>query len=146
MKRLLNSGIDTGERLCFNPLNTDAIHGLIEVSREAVAVNPSFDNHLMLAGAYQLQPDFEHARREYQECYKLNRNSPVLAQARRSFHYAVVSSSQASQPMLAESMQKIEEQLRNTPAMRSCSGFMEEAKSSKETEKVLFTPTRLPQP
>jgi tetratricopeptide (TPR) repeat protein len=115
MKRLINAGVEYRRAVTLNPLSSDAIRGLIEVARIAVSINPSFDNHLMLAGAYQLMPDFEHARHEYEECYKINPHSTVLSQARRSFHLAVVSSSQASQPMIAASMQKVEEQLRQTP-------------------------------
>ncbi len=115
LKRMLNAGIEYRRAVTLNPLNSDAIRGLIEVTREAVQVNPSFDNHLMLGGAYQLVPDFEHAKREYIECFKIGKGNPALAQARRSFHLAVVSSSQASPPMVAESMQKIEDQLRTNP-------------------------------
>jgi tetratricopeptide (TPR) repeat protein len=115
LKRMLNASIEYRRAVTLNPLNSDAIRGLIEVSREAVQVNPSFDNHLMLGGAYQLVPDFEHAKREYIECFKIGKGNPALAQARRSFHNAVVSSSQASPPMVAESMQKIEDQLRTNP-------------------------------
>ncbi len=115
LKRMLNAGIEYRRAVTLNPLNSDAIRGLIEVSREAVQVNPSFDNRLMLGGAYQLVPDFEHAKREYIECFKIGKGNPALAQARRSFHLAVVSSSQASPPMVAESMQKIEDQLRTSP-------------------------------
>lgn len=115
LKRMLNAGVEYRRAVTLNPLNSDAIRGLIEVSRESVQVNPSFDNHLMLGGAYQLVPDFEHAKREYIECFKIGKQNPVLAQARRSFHLAVVSSTQASPTMVAESMQKIEDQLRTNP-------------------------------
>ncbi|HEY9732645.1 MAG TPA: tetratricopeptide repeat protein [Drouetiella sp.] len=115
LKRMLNAGIEYRRAVTLNPLNSDAIRGLIEVSREAVQVNPSFDNHLMLGGAYQLVPDFEHAKREYIECFKIGKQNPALAQARRSFHLAVLSSTQASPTMVAESMQKIEDQLRTNP-------------------------------
>jgi tetratricopeptide (TPR) repeat protein len=115
LARMQNASLEYRRAVTLNPLNSDAIRGLIEVSREAVQVNPSFDNHLMLGGAYQLVPDFEHAKREYIECFKLNKSNPALAQARRSFHLAVVSSSQASPSMVAESMQKIEDQLRTSP-------------------------------
>lgn len=115
LKRMLNAGVEYRRAVTLNPLNSDAIRGLIEVARESVQVNPSFDNHLMLGGAYQLVPDFEHAKREYIECFKIGKQNPALAQARRSFHLAVVSSSQASPSMVAESMQKIEDQLRTNP-------------------------------
>ncbi|CAN5363521.1 hypothetical protein BH10CYA1_BH10CYA1_33770 [soil metagenome] len=115
LKRMLNAGMEYRRAVTLNPLNSDAIRGLIEVARESVQVNPSFDNHLMLGGAYQLVPDFEHAKREYIECFKIGKQNPALAQARRSFHLAVVSSSQASPTMVAESMQKIEDQLRTSP-------------------------------
>ncbi|HEY9712040.1 MAG TPA: hypothetical protein V6C72_01145 [Chroococcales cyanobacterium] len=115
LKRLANAGIAFRRAVTTNPLSTDAINGLLEVSREAVALSPTFNNHLMLAGAYQLQPDFERAKREYEACYKLDPRNPALPIARRSFHLSVVSSSQASQPMLANTMQKVEDELRNDP-------------------------------
>lgn len=115
LKRMQNAGLEYRRAVTLNPLNSDAIRGLIEVSREAVQVNPSFDNHLTLGGAYQLVPDFEHAKREYLECFKLNKTQPALAQARRSFHLAVVSSSAAPPTMVAESMQKVEDMLRQNP-------------------------------
>src|SRR5262249_47347845 len=61
MKRMLNASIEYRRAAVLNPGNGDAYRGLIEVAREAVAINPrSFDNHMMLAGAYQLAGDYEH--------------------------------------------------------------------------------------
>jgi len=115
LKRLMNAGIEYRRAVTLNPSNGEALRGLIEVAREAVAVNPSFDNRLTLGGAYQLAGDFEHARREYEQCWKLQRDNPSLAQARRSYHMAVVQSPMASPIIVAGTVQKIEDQLRQTP-------------------------------
>lgn len=116
MKRLVNSAIEYRRSVTINPGNTSAISGLIEVSREAVAIKPtSFDNHLMLAGAYQLAGDFDHAKQEYETCYRLGPNNPALAVARKSFHSALVSSPLASPALLASTMQSIQAQLMRSP-------------------------------
>jgi tetratricopeptide (TPR) repeat protein len=68
----------------------------------------------MLAGAYQLAGDYDRARMEYVTCWRLDRNSDILAQARRSFHLAVVSHPR-SPVILADTVQKVEDALRQTP-------------------------------
>jgi tetratricopeptide (TPR) repeat protein len=114
LRRLDNAGIEYRKAVTLNPNNMDAVHGLIEVARNAVAINGTFNNHLMLAGAYQLAGDYERAKMEYETCYKLNRNSDVLAQARRSFHLWVVSYPR-SPVVMASTMQKVEDSLRQSP-------------------------------
>lgn len=116
MKRLLNAGIEYRRAVTINPANASAIHGLIEVAREAVAIKPSsFDNHLMLAGAYQLGGDFDHAKQEYETCYRLGPNNPALAAARKSFHSALVQSPLASPALLSTTMQAMQSQLQRNP-------------------------------
>jgi tetratricopeptide (TPR) repeat protein len=116
MKRLLNSGIEYRRAVTINPANASAVHGLIEVAREAVAIKPnSFENHLMLAGAYQLGGDFDHAKQEYETCYRLSPNNPALAAARKSFHSSLVSSPLASPALLASTMQSVQTQLQRNP-------------------------------
>ncbi len=116
MKRLLNSGIEYRRAVTINPANASAIHGLIEIAREAVAIKPnSFDNHLMLAGAYQLAGDFDHAKQEYETCYRLGPNNPALAAARKSFHSSLVSSPLATPALLASTMGSIQTQLQRNP-------------------------------
>jgi len=114
LKRLENSEIEYRRAVTLNPLNSDAISGLVEVAREGVAIKPSFDNHLSLAGAYQLAGDYERAKMEYEACWKLDRNNSILAAARRSFHLAVVSHPR-SPVILAATVQKIEDGLKQTP-------------------------------
>jgi tetratricopeptide (TPR) repeat protein len=114
LKRLENAEIEYRRAVTLNPLNSDAIAGLVEVAREGVAIKPSFDNHLTLAGAYQLAGDYERAKMEYEACWKLDRNNSVLAAARRSFHLAVVSHPR-SPVILAATVQKIEDSLKQTP-------------------------------
>lgn len=69
---------------------------------------------MTLAGAYQLAGDYERAKMQYEACWKLDRNNPVLATARRSFHLAVVSHPR-SPVILAATVQKIEDSLKQTP-------------------------------
>lgn len=116
MKRLLNAGIEYRRAVTINPADADAIRSLIEVAREAVAISPSFDNHLTLAAAYQLAGDFEHAKMEYEKCYKLNPSSPVLPVARKSFYLSIVKSPLASPAILANTMQKIDASLQKNPS------------------------------
>ena len=114
LKRLSNAGIEYRRAVTLNPLNSDAIAGLTEIAREAVSIRPSFDNHLMLAGAYQLGGDYDRAKMEYEACWKLDRNSTTLAAARRSYHLAVVCHPR-SPVILASTVQKIEDALKQTP-------------------------------
>lgn len=114
LKRLDNAGIEYRRAVTLNPSNFDAIHGLIEVAREAVSIRPSFDNHLMLGGAYQMEGDYDRAKMEYETCWKLDKNNSALVQARRSFHLAVVSHPR-SPVILAATVQKVEDSLRQTP-------------------------------
>lgn len=112
LKRLQNAAVSYRRAVTLNPAYSDAIQGLKEVAREAVSINGSFDNHLMLAGAYQLAGDFEHAKMEFEECWKKNPNSPQLAKARRSYHLAVVMNPATPPAVLATSLQKAEDILR----------------------------------
>jgi tetratricopeptide (TPR) repeat protein len=117
VKRLDNAAIEYRRALTIIPDSADSQRGLIEVSREAVGLNPnSFDNHLMLAGAYQLAGDFERAKDEYEKCWHLKKDDPRLAPARRSFHLAVVSHPAIASPLiLASSIQKMENSLTENP-------------------------------
>lgn len=115
LKRLVNAGIEYRRAVTLNPGDLDAVQSLVEVSREAVAINPCFDNELTLAGAYQLSGDMEHARMEYDKCYRLDPNSSVLSAARRSFYGAVVRSPTVPPDFLQSTMGKIEAQLKKTP-------------------------------
>jgi tetratricopeptide (TPR) repeat protein len=114
LKRLDNAGIEYRRAVTLNPSNSDAIRGLVEVALEAVSIRPSFDNHLMLGGAYQMEGDYDRARMEYETCWKLDKNNPALLHARRSFHLAVVRYTQ-SPVILAATVQKVEDNLRQTP-------------------------------
>jgi len=117
LKRLANAGIEYRRAATLmNQTNLEGARGLVEVSREAVAINPkSFDNHLMLAGAYQLVGDFERAKKEYEACWNVSPNNPKLSVARRSYHYAVVTSAAVSPMIVAASVQKVEDLLRKDP-------------------------------
>jgi len=114
LKRLANSGVEYRRAVTLNPENSDAIAGLVEVAREAVSVKPSFDNHLMLGGAYQLAGDYDRAKMEYESCWRLEPNNSSLSVARRSFHLAVVSHPR-SPAILASTMEKLENSIKETP-------------------------------
>ncbi len=111
LRRLLNAGIQYRRAATLNPGNGSAVQGLIEVSREAVAINPAFDNFLTLAAAYQLAGDFERARLEYENAWGADANHPALGKARRSYYLAVVSSPLASPAVLASTIEKIKREL-----------------------------------
>lgn len=114
LKRLETAGTEYRRAVTLNPNSSDAIHGLIEVARDAVSISNTFNNHLMLAGAYQLGGDYERAKMEYETCWRMDRNNDLLPGARRSYHLAVVSHPR-SQETLASTVQKVEDELRRTP-------------------------------
>jgi tetratricopeptide (TPR) repeat protein len=117
LRRLDNAAIEYRRALTITPDSSDAQRGLIEVTREAVGLVPnSFDNHLMLGGAYQLQGDFERAKDEYEKCWRIKRDDPRLTIARRSYHLAVVSHPSLASPLiLASTIQKVENSLADNP-------------------------------
>jgi tetratricopeptide (TPR) repeat protein len=116
MKRLLNAGIEYRRAVTVNQQDFDAARSLIEVTREAVAINPSFDNHLMLGGAYQLVGDFEHAKMEYEECWKADPRRPELAKAQKSYHLAVAKSPTATPSMVANTVEKVYKAVQKDPS------------------------------
>lgn len=118
LKRLLNAGVCYRRAVTILPSNGDAIRGLIEVSREAVSINPnSFDNHLSLGGAYLLGGQFELAQREYTKAYELDPDNIQLAPARKAFYKSMVESPLSVQTpaLLQNTIQKIEAGLKKTP-------------------------------
>ncbi|MBC7997459.1 MAG: tetratricopeptide repeat protein [Leptolyngbya sp.] len=136
MKRLQNAAVCYRRAVTLNPAYSDAIQGLKEVAREAVSINPSFDNHLMLAGAYQLSGDFEHAKMEYEECWKKGPTSPALAKARRSYHMAVVTNPTTPPAVLNTTLLKVEDSLKQNnddPEMLYIYGRGKEAQGDKDT-------------
>ncbi len=116
MKRLLNAGIEYRRAVTINPDDSDAIKSLVEVSREAVAIRPSFDNTLMLGAAYQLAGDFEHAKMEYEQCWKIDPRRSEIAKAQQSYHLAVARSGLASPAMVANTVDKVQKAVSKDPS------------------------------
>ncbi len=136
LKRLQNAAVSYRRAVTLNPLYSDAIQGLKEVAREAVSISGSFDNHLMLAGAYQLSGDFEHAKMEFEECWKKSPNSPALAKARRSYYLAVVMNPATPPAVLSGVLAKAEDVLRQNnqdPEMLFIYGRGKEQQNEKAT-------------
>src|SRR5262249_35618849 len=71
MLLLKNAGTEYRRAVETIPNDVDAARGLIEVSREAVALSPSAKNYLMLGGGYLLLGDFPHAKQTYEKYYAL---------------------------------------------------------------------------
>lgn len=115
LKRLSNVGVCYRRAATINPNNADALRGLVNAAKEAVAISDSFDNNLTLAGAYSLSGDFERAKACYNKCWQLQPNNPALHKARTSFHLMVVSSALATPKLLEESRLKIEKELEKRP-------------------------------
>lgn len=115
LKRLLNAGIEYRRAVEVNPANTEAARGLLEVAREAVAITPSFDNHLMLGGAYLLINDFEHAKMEYEECWKSDPRRTELPTAQKAYHLAVALYAKDSPAMLANTVEKVTKAVQKDP-------------------------------
>jgi tetratricopeptide (TPR) repeat protein len=141
LKRLQNASVEYRRAVQLNPLNSDAVSGLIEVAREAVAIRPSFDNHLMLGGAYLLRGDMDRAKHEYEECNKLEPMSDSLNNARKAFHFAVVSSTQHLD-MIPRSIQVAEDNLKknpNDPVWLYIWGMGKENQGDRESAKKAYT-------
>ncbi len=115
MKRLFNVGVCYRRAATINPNNADAIRGLINASKEAIAITDSFDNTLMIAGAYTLGADFERAKQHFNKCWQLGPNNPALHKARIAYHLAVVTSAISTPKLLQESVLKIEKELEKRP-------------------------------
>lgn len=107
MKRLANAGIEYRRAVTLNPGDAQAIKGFLEVSREAVAIRPTFDNHLMLGSAYLLAADFAHAQMEYLQCFKLDPKRPEISTARIAYHQSIARSPLASDELVADSVAKV---------------------------------------
>lgn len=115
MRRLMNAGTEYRRAVTINDANADAKRSFVEVAREAVAIKPSFDNYLMLAGAYLLLDDFEHAKIAYEQCYKLDPRNTALAPARIAMHQRVARSPMASPAVVQESIGKVKKALDTDP-------------------------------
>ncbi|MBX9568981.1 MAG: tetratricopeptide repeat protein [Candidatus Obscuribacterales bacterium] len=107
MQRLANAAIEYRRAVMLNPSDGSAIQGLIEVAQHAVSIRPSFDNHLLLGGAYLLGGKFPQAQAEYKECFKLGPTRSELGAARIAYHQAVARSPIASDTQVAESVATI---------------------------------------
>lgn len=115
MKRLWNAIIELRRAVTINPADGTALQLLVECSREGVAIQATFDNYLMLGGAYLLAGDFAHAKLCYEQCFKLDPRNPALGAARVAFHQAVARSPLASPELVAESITKVNKFLESDP-------------------------------
>ncbi len=115
MQRLANAGVEYRRAVTINPADGQAIEGLITVAQNAVSIKNSFDNHLLLAGAYLLAGKFANAQQEYTECYKKGPNRGELTQARIAFHQAVARSPLASDVQVADSVDKVKKLIDDSP-------------------------------
>lgn len=107
MQRLYNAAIEYRRAVTINPAYAPAIDGLLFCAQQAVAIKPSFDNHLYLAGAYLLAGKFPQAQNEYNECFKLKPKSPVLSTARIAYHQAVARNAISSPEQVNDSVTKV---------------------------------------
>lgn len=115
MQRLANSAIEYRRAVMLNPSDASAIQGLIEIAQHAVSIRPSFDNHLLLGGAYLLGGKFPQAQQEYKECFKLGPTRSELGAARTAYHQAVARSPIASDTQVAESVATIKKLIDDAP-------------------------------
>lgn len=145
MKRLVNASIEYRRAVQLNPADVNAARGLVEVAREAVNMNPSYDNHLLLGGAYLLAGDFEHAKMEYEDCFNVSPNAASLPVARRAYYLAVVKSPTVPPDLLAKTRDKIYSQLQKSPGDaelnylygRAMEGFFERTKNDNDKQAAL---------
>lgn len=113
--RLINAGMEYRRAVTINPNSADAARGLVEVAKEAVAVIPSFNNHLTLAGAYQLTRDFERAGMELDECTRIDPDSLLLAQARQSLQLTVLKSPDVIPVVVDKLAEELRDRLKKSP-------------------------------
>ena len=114
-RRLNNAATEYRRAVTVNPSNSNAIRGLRDVGIEAVAINPSFRNQMLLGGAYLLQGDFDHAKLCYEKAWRAEPTNPDLAKARIAYHQAVVESALATPMRLAETVQKVDDLIKLNP-------------------------------
>ncbi|MBX9689044.1 MAG: tetratricopeptide repeat protein, partial [Candidatus Obscuribacterales bacterium] len=115
MQRLYNAAQEYRRAVQVYPGNGAAVDGLIKCAQMALAIRPSFDNHLFLGGAYLLAGKFPQAQMEYNECFKIKGDRPELSTARIAFHQAVARSPLASQEQVADSVAKIKKLIDGDP-------------------------------
>lgn len=115
MQRLYNAAAEYRRAVTLNPSNPDAKLGLIQCAQMAVAIRPTFDNHLYLGGAYLLAEKFPQAQAEYKECFKLNPRNQQLDVARVAFHQAVSRSALSSPEQVAESVTQMKKLIDEEP-------------------------------
>ncbi|CAN5357398.1 hypothetical protein BH11CYA1_BH11CYA1_24330 [soil metagenome] len=114
-RRLNNAASEYRRAVTVNPSNSNAIRGLRDVGIEAVAINPSFRNQMLLGGAYLLQADFDHAKLCYEKAWRAEPTNPDLAKARTAYHQAVVESALATPMRVAETVQKVDDLIKLNP-------------------------------
>jgi tetratricopeptide (TPR) repeat protein len=141
LKRLYNVGTCYRRAVTINKDNSDAVRGLIEAAKEAVAVKDSFDNHMMLAGGYLLGGDLLRAKAEYARCWSLQPKSPALHKARRVYHMIVVKSPIASPVLIQDTLSKVQKELDvnpDDPELLVIYAYGKQKLGDEETSKMAF--------
>lgn len=141
LKRLYNVGTCYRRAVTINKDNSDAVRGLIEAAKEAVAVKDSFDNHMMLAGGYLLGGDLQRAKAEYARCWQLQPKSPALHKARRVYHMIVVKSPIASPALIQDTLAKVQKELDvspDDPELLVIYAYGKQKLGDEETSKMAF--------
>jgi tetratricopeptide (TPR) repeat protein len=115
MRRLINAVTEYKRAVTLNPADAEAIRGFTESVRECCALRPTFDNELMLGGAYLLGHDFNHAKMAYELCYKVDPRRTELQQARLAYHKGVATWPTSSDELVMESLGKVQKFLETDP-------------------------------
>jgi tetratricopeptide (TPR) repeat protein len=115
VKRLNNAAVEYRRASTLCKQNMAAVRGLTEIALEAVGIQPTFNNYITLGGAYVLQGDFDRAKVAYEKAWRADPANALLPKVRRVYHHNVVTSAVVPITRVAESVQKLEEQLRKEP-------------------------------
>lgn len=115
MRRLTNAVTEYKRAVTINPADSTAIQGFIDSVRECVALRPTFDNYLMLGGAYLLAHDFQHAKMCYEQCYRIDPRRTELQNARVAYHVAVAKWPTSSDELIMDSLTKVQKFLETDP-------------------------------
>ncbi len=83
MVRVQNASACFRRAICLDRTNQEAVRELVSVAKQAVSLDDSFDNQLMLGGAYFIAGDLERAKSAYDECRSKNTGDKRLAQGLR---------------------------------------------------------------
>lgn len=96
MMRLRNASVCFRRCLFLDKYNRAAAETLGRIAREAICMDQSFDNHLLLGSVNLISGDLERADIAYSQCALINNRDPRLSLARKFYQLALKKKTAAS--------------------------------------------------